>query len=73
MLRPLRAVATSVPREFAASAAHTPVVTHAVDGDCLYNLRLPANTGAGDRYTIRGRPFGDGNPDTGIAVVLLIK
>ncbi len=56
-----------------ASAADTTGVMRAVEGGYLYNLQVPGNAKPGDLYTIRARPFGDGNPDAGIAVVLLIK
>ena len=55
------------------SAADITGVMRAVDGGYLYNLQVPGDARPGDLYTIRVRPFGDGNPDAGLAVVLLIK
>jgi hypothetical protein len=45
----------------------------AVDGGYIYNLQVPTNALANDLFTIRVRPFGDGNAGSSMYVVLKIR
>ena len=61
------------PGEITTPTADPTGVMRPVEGGYLSNLQVPGDAKPGDLYTIRVRPFGDGNPDAGIAVVLLLK
>ena len=45
----------------------------AVDDGYIYTLKVPTNAIANDLFTIRVRPFGDGNPGSSMYVVLKIR
>jgi hypothetical protein len=45
----------------------------AVDDGYIYNLKVPTNAIANDLFTIRVRPFGNGNPSSSMYVVLKIR
>ncbi len=60
---------------YSSSAADATGVMRASGGDYMYNLRVPdeATVKSGDKFTIRIRPFGDGNPEAAKYIVLVIK
>jgi hypothetical protein len=58
---------------FSSSAADTTGIMRAVDDGYIYNLQVPTNAVANDLYTVRVRPFGDGNPGSSMYVVLKIR
>lgn len=59
--------------ETLASSADTTGVMRPVEGGYTYNLKVPNDTRSGDKFTIRVRPFGDGNTEASMYVVLKIK
>jgi hypothetical protein len=64
---------------YSSSAADTTGVMRAVDGGYIYNLQVPTKykdgtqVKAGDLLTVRVRPFGDGNQEASMYVVLKVK
>jgi hypothetical protein len=58
---------------FSSSAADTTGFMRAVDDGYIYNLKVPTNAIANDLFTIKVRPFGDGNPGSSMYVVLKIR
>ena len=58
---------------FSSSAADTTGIMRAVDDGYIYNLQVPTNAVANDLYTVRVRPFGDGNTGASMYVVLKIR
>ena len=64
---------------YSSSAADTTGVMRAIDSGYIYNLQVPTKykdgtqVKAGDLLTIRVRPFGDGNQEASMYVVLKVK
>jgi hypothetical protein len=60
---------------YSTSAADTTGVMRASGGGYMYNLRVPddVTVKSGDKFTIRVRPFGDGNQEVAKYILLVIK
>ena len=72
-LSPANEVGSAPVEATVTSAADTGGVMQAAQSHYRYHLQVPPTAAAGEKYTIRVRPFGDSNPEASLTAVLLIK